>query len=154
MQKKTRQIPLVPETREPISPHLSQDAIPDPEVVARTTRRNHTVAYKIKVIETVASLQETGAGSVGAFLRQEGLYYSNVRSWRRLYAEGKLTATNRGPKEKNRDSLLAENKKLRRQLEQAEKRLAKTQLIVELQKKLSAILELEQETDNERSGEH
>ena len=130
-----------------------QTKVPDAEVVARQKRRNHTVAYKLKVLETVAALRGEGNGAIGAYLRKEGLYYSNVRSWISLQEKGQLTASSRGPKEKNRDSLLAENKTLRRQLEQVEKRLARTEMIVDIQKKLSAILHLEQEPSNEKSAE-
>jgi len=125
---------------------------PDPEVTPRATRRYLTAAYKIKVLETVAALREQGQGAVGAYLRTEGLYYSSIRSWEKLRDQGLLTSTRKGPREQNRDALLAENKQLRRKLEQAEKRLAKTELIVELQKKLSAIMELDEPKPTVRSG--
>ncbi len=113
---------------------------PDPEVIARPHRRNLTVAYKLKVLDTVTALREQGHGKVGAYLRKEGLYYSSISSWERLRDQGLLTSTPKGPKDKNRDALLAENKQLRRHLEQTKKRLAKTEMIIELQKKLSAIM--------------
>jgi transposase-like protein len=114
---------------------------PDPEVVPMQ-RRKHTVAYKIKVVGTIARLRAEGAsGSIGAYLRQEGLYSSAVTSWERSLRNGTLTTAHPGPKEKNRSELQEEIKRLRRKLEQTEKKLAKTQLVVELQKKLSAILE-------------
>ena len=81
---------------------------PDPEVVARPTRRRLSVAYKLKVLETVEALRARGQGAVGAYLRQEGLYYSSVRDWARLRDQGRLTARTRGPREKSRDALLAE----------------------------------------------
>jgi len=124
---------------------------PDPEVTLRATRRYLTVAYKLKVLETVAALREQGWGAVGAYLRKEGLYYSSIRSWERLGDQGLLTSSKKGPKEKNRDAILAENKQLRRKLEQAQKRLAKTELIVELQKKLSAIMDLDEPKHTGRS---
>ena len=124
---------------------------PDPEVVARPHRRNLTVAYKFKVLETVAALREQGRGEVGAYLRKEGLYYSSICSWARLRDQGLLTSTLKGPKENNRDALLAENKQLRRKLDQAQKRLAKTELIIELQKKLSAIMGIDDPTNTGRS---
>ena len=126
-------------------------ARPDSEVVPRATRRYLTVAYKLKVLETVAALREQGQGAVGAYLRKEGLYYSSIRSWERLRDQGLLTSSKKGPREKNRDALLAENKQLRRKLEQSQKRLAKTELIVELQKKLSAILDLDEPKHTGRS---
>jgi transposase len=111
------------------------------EVVARPTRRRHTTAYKIKVLDTVASLRHEGHGAIGSYLRKEGLYYSSVANWERLQKQGLLTAKQRGPREKSRDALAAEVKKLRRKLEQTEKRLAKTEMIVDLQKKLSKFME-------------
>jgi hypothetical protein len=125
---------------------------PDPEVTPQATRRYLTVAYKLKVLETVAALREQGQGAVGAYLRKEGLYYSSIRSWGKLRDQGLLTKSNKGPREKNHDALLAENKQLRRKLQQAEKRLAKTELIVELQKKLSAIMDLDEPKPTVRSG--
>lgn len=126
---------------------------PDPEVVVRRHRRNLTVTYKLKVLETVAELREQGQGKVGAYLRKEGLYYSSIRSWERLRDKGLLTSKQKGSKEKNRDALLAEIKQLRRQLEQTKKRLVKTELIIELQKKLSAIMGIEDPTNTGRSDE-
>ncbi len=119
-------------------------ARPDSEVAPRATRRYLTVAYKLKVLETVAALREQGQGAVGAYLRKEGLYYSSIRSWEKLRDQGLLTNSRKGPREKNRDALFAENKQLRRKLEQTQKRLVKTELIVELQKKLSAIMDLDE----------
>ena len=123
----------------------------DPEVVARPHRRNLTVAYKLKVLETVAALREQGQEKVGAYLRKEGLYYSSICSWKRLRDQGLLTSTIKGKKGNNRDALLAENKQLRRQLEQTKKRLAKTELIIELQKKLSSIMGIDDPTNTGRS---
>jgi hypothetical protein len=68
-----------------------------------------------------------------------------------LRDQGLLTSTLKGPKENNRDALLAENKQLRRKLDQAQKRLAKTELIIELQKKLSAIMGIDDPTNTGRS---
>ena len=124
---------------------------PDPEVVARRHRRNLTVAYKLKVLETVAELREQGQGKVGAYLRKEGLYYSSIRSWELLCDKGLLTSKQKGSKEKSRDALLTEIKQLHRQLEQTKKRLVKTELIIELQKKLSAIMDIEDSTNTGRS---
>ena len=114
---------------------------PDPEVLPRKKRRNHTAAYKIKVVETVATLRAEGHGKVGAFLRREGLYHSMVKKWERQVDEGTLLTTSRGPNRRTLQSLIEENKQLRRKLERTEERLAKTELIVDLQKKLSSILD-------------
>ena len=88
--------------RRPTGGPAEPSAKPDPEVVFRPHRRNLTVAYKLKILETVAALREQGQGAVGAYLRKEGLYYSSIRSWERLRGQGLLTSTQKGPKEKNR----------------------------------------------------
>jgi transposase len=118
---------------------------PDPEVVP-SRRRTHSVPFKIKVVETVARLRKEGTpGAIGAYLRQEGLYGSSVTNWERSMRNGTLTTSRPGPKGKKHSDLQDEVKRLRRKLEQTEKKLAKTQLLVEIQKKLSAILDEETE---------
>ena len=71
------------------SPGLKED----PEVPAHTKRRRLTVAFKLTVLEPVQTLKSQGHGAVGAYLRKERLYYSAVRTWERLQAEGKLTSS-------------------------------------------------------------
>jgi len=112
----------------------------DSEVVEIRKRRRLTVAFKAKVLQTVETLKLEGNGAVNAYLRKEGLYYSSVCKWAKLTKQGSLTAEKSGPKENSRESLQAENKQLRRKLLQAEKKLKKSELIIDLQKKLSVIL--------------
>lgn len=138
--------------RRPTGAPAEAAAAPSPEVVARSHRRRLTLAYKVKVLDTVASLRDQGQGAVGAFLRREGLYYSSVHSWERQRSQGKLGSHRNGPREKGREALMTENKQLRRKLEQTEKRLRKTELLVELQKKLSSMLDLDETAGNARSA--
>ena len=126
--------------------------IPSPEVSAPGKRRRLSTAYKIRMVETVSALRADGSSSIGAYLRKEGLYYSTVRRWAQQFDRGELTTRHNEGKTKVR-GLQAENQRLRRKLEQAEKKLKKTEMIVELQKKLSAILSLDQSTDNEKNAE-
>ncbi len=131
------------EGRRPTGDPAEVSAKPNPEVTPKARRRYLTVAYKLKVLDTVAALREQGQGAIGAYLRQEGLYYSSICSWAKLCDQGLLSTARKGPREKNHDKVEAENKQLRRELEKTRKRLAKTEMIVELQKKLSAILDIE-----------
>ena len=137
--------------RRPTGVAVVSSGIPSSEVEVKRVRRRRTVAYKIRVLETVEALRTDGGGAMGAYLRKEGLYYSTVRKWAEYHEQGKLTSTSSGPKEKSREALQAEIHQLRRKIEQAERKLKKTELIVELQKKLSMILGLE--TNGERSEE-
>jgi transposase-like protein len=116
---------------------------PDPEVIPKRIRRRLTRAYKIKILRTVEDIKSDGSRSIGAYLRKEGLYYSTVSKWAQELKDGKLEERKPGPKQNSREALVLEIKKLRRKLEQTEKKLRKTELIVDLQKKLSTVLGIE-----------
>src|SRR4030043_402821 len=94
----------------------------DPEVVVHLTRRRLTNSYKLKVVNMVDSLRAEGNGAIGAYLRKEGIYYSMVHKWAHLRDQGALTQrrTTNGV-QRDRAAILAENKQLRRKLEQTEK---------------------------------
>jgi transposase len=125
----------------------------DIEVIARTTRRRLTNSYKLKVLDHVDSLREEGTGAIGAYLRTEGIYYSMVHNWAKQRDQGLLTGQRpTNAQQKSRESMIAENKQLRRKLEQAEKKLHKTQLLVELQKKLSAFMEMDARSEAQKSA--
>ena len=49
---------------------------PDPEVVAKPTRRRFTTEYKLRILREAESLHEPGA--IGALLRREGLYSTHL----------------------------------------------------------------------------
>jgi len=123
--------------------------VPDSEVDGRPMRRRLTIAYKLKVLNRIEDLRKEGNGSVGAYLRAEGLYYSAVQRWKRQYENGTLGTNGRGRRLKGREALMRENKALRRQNERLKKRLHKTELIVELQKKISDMMNL----DNPQSAQ-
>jgi len=132
---------------------MSQDSLPlsklgkvspqkvDPEVKAKPERRKFTAEYKRRILEEADACTE--AGQIGALLRREGLYSSNLVRWRRHRAEGALKALSpkkRGPKP---DPLADENAALRRRIERLEADLKRAETIIEVQKKLSDLLGLE-----------
>lgn len=69
--------------------------MPDPEVKAQATRRRFSVAYKRRIVEEADRCTEPGA--IGALLRREGLYSSQLATWRRQRTEGTLVEKPRGP---------------------------------------------------------
>ena len=88
--------------------------------------------------ETAAALP----GGVGALLRREGLYSSLLAYWRRERADGilkALTPRKRGPKSQ-RNPLEEENQKLRRQNAGLSEDLRKAHIIIDVQKKVAALL--------------
>jgi len=85
-------------------------------------------------------------------LRKEGLYYSSVHKWAQQYRQGTLSSKTPGRHLKCHKDLQCEVAALKRKLEQTEKKLRKTELVVELQKKLSAILEIDLPQYNEENA--
>jgi len=75
-----------------------------------------------------------------------------VSKWGQELKDARLEERKPGPKRNRREALVLENKKLRRKLEQIEKKLRKTELIVDLQKKLSTVpgIEMTENCDKEK----
>jgi transposase len=113
---------------------------PNPEVVAQAKRRRFTVEYKQRIL--VEADQAKGLGGIGALLRREGLYSSLLTTWRREREAGvrqALTPQKRGPKSK-RDPFQEETDKLRRENERLTEQLRKAEIVIDVQKKVAALL--------------
>jgi transposase-like protein len=114
---------------------------PDPEVVAKPKQRTYTAEYKQRILEE-AEVAAATRGGLGALLRREGLYSSLLAYWRRERAKGileALTPQKRGPKSKH-NPLEEENQKLRRENARLSEDLRKAHLIIDVQKKVAALL--------------
>ena len=135
---------------ETASPHSVGVVPPNPEVVARPTRRHFTAADKLRILQLADAC--TAVGSLGALLRAEGLYASNLATWRRQRTEGTLSALTpqkRGRKIVALQPLRAENETLRQENARLSTRLKQAELIIEVQKKVSQLLGLPLETPTE-----
>src|SRR5919106_2008142 len=109
-------------------------------VKAKPDRRQFSAEYKRRILEEADACTEPG--QIGALLRREGLYSSNLINWRKQRAEGSLKALSpkkRGPKP---DPVANENAALRRRIERLEAELKRAETIIEVQKKLSDLLGL------------
>jgi len=114
---------------------------PDPEVVAKAKRRTFTAEYKQRILQEADSAAAI-PGGVGALLRREGLYSSHLVTRRRERSHGiqeALAPRKRGPKSQ-RNPWEEENQKLRRQNARLTEDLRKANLIIEVQKKVAALL--------------
>ena len=113
---------------------------PNPEVVAKPRRRAFTAEYKRRILNEADAARFSG--TIGGLLRREGLYSSHLVTWRRERDAGileALTPQKRGPKTK-RHPLEDENQKLRRQNERLIEQLRKAEIIIDVQKKVAALL--------------
>lgn len=126
---------------------ISVPSQPDPEVKAVSGRRRYSREYKLRILAEAEACQH---GELGAMLRREGLYYATLSKWRQQQAAGKLDGKGRQQR--------PEAKEQARQLRQLERenarlaaQLAKAEAVIEVQKKLSALLAIVDEQD-ERSA--
>jgi transposase len=107
----------------------------NPEVPAQARRRTLSAAYKLRIL---CEADGCAQGELGALLRREGLYSSQLAAWRKQRRDGTLAAL--APRQRGRPPAVspeatalaaaqAENERLARQLAAAE-------AIIEIQKKL------------------
>ena len=141
--------PLIRPTKEK-GRQLLAVAPPNPEVHDKAVRRRFSAEYKLRILTLADSC--TDVGSMGMLLRREGLYASNLNTWRHQRERGVLSALTpkkRGRKETVRNPLVAENEKLRRENERITKRLRQAEIIIDVQKKVSQILGIQLATHEE-----
>ena len=117
---------------------LAPEGAPDPEVTERAKRRRFTAEYKLRILRKADACK--GDGDVGALLRREGLYSSQLAAWRRRrdeLAKAGLKARKRGPKGKVVDPRV---KQLERENARLKRRLERVELMLTIQKKASEML--------------
>jgi transposase len=105
----------------------------------RPLRRSFTASEKLAILEAYESLE--GPGAKGAFLRREGLFSSQITTWRRARDAGAisgLATAARAPK-KSREE--AEFEAMKARAERAEAKLARTEEALSVMGKLHALLE-------------
>lgn len=125
---------------------------PEVQVKAKRTRRNFTAAQKAAILKEADAC--TKPGELGALLRREGLYSSNIHDWRRARDSAErqaLAPKKRGPKPKKADAVDTRDKRiavLERELAKERARRERAEALVEIQKKVAALLgrPLEDET--------
>ncbi len=115
--------------------------VPEVEVVAKATRRRFTAEYKREILREAEAC--TNPGAIGALLRREGLYSSNLTTWRAQRERGELaglTPKRRGPAPKPKNPLAAKVAALERQVSSEKARADRAEALVELQKKVAELL--------------
>ena len=104
-----------------------------------TRRRSFTPAQKLDHLAAYEAASAKGGG--GGYLREQGLYSSQITEWRKLRDAGVLAGKSAGARVGRPSAEQAEIARLRRQLELAESRLSKTEAALTIMGKTHALLE-------------
>ena len=110
-----------------------------PRAGGPTPRRSFTPTQKLELLsqyEEACTRQEGGA-----FLREQGLYSSQITEWRKLRDAGVLAGKKPGEKIGKPTAEQAEIGRLRRQLEVSERKLARTEAALSIMEKARQLLE-------------
>jgi transposase len=108
---------------------------PKTEVQPKPVRRRFTAGYKREIVSQAKQCQH---GELGALLRREGLYHSQLSTWRKAQEQGTLSNKKRGTKA-NPDA--REVKRLQRENDRLQRKLAQAEAIIDAQKKLAILLD-------------
>ena len=136
-----------------VTPIMRGPDLPDPEVPEKKPRRRFTAKYKLRILEEADAC--TRPGQLGDLLRREGLYSSNLTTWRRQRDEGQLEGLSpkkRGRKAKAVNPLAKRVAELERETQQLREKLRKAEIIIEVQKKVSEILGITQDQNEENDS--
>ncbi|SMY03619.1 Transposase [Brevibacterium antiquum] len=110
-----------------------------PRAGGPSRRRSFTPAQKL---ELLTQYEDACTGKEGgAFLREQGLYSSQIAEWRKLRDAGALTGKKPGETIGKLSAEQVEIARLRRQLEVSEGRLERTEAALGIMEKLSAFFE-------------
>lgn len=112
------------------------------EVVGVAKRRAFSAAYKRRILEEADGARP---GEIGLILRREGLYSSQLASWRKWRSGVTSKKTSK------ETELLAENRRLEKENAKLKLKLRKAEAMLELQKKAAEILGYDDETQGSDS---
>ncbi len=112
---------------------------PDPEVPERARGpRRYSASYKARILAEYEGLDRAAKG---ALLRREGLYTSLISEWRKQRDRGALQALAKPAGRQPADPRAQQVARLRRENQRLQAELAKARKVIEVQGKLSALLE-------------
>lgn len=106
----------------------------------RVSRRRFTAAYKTRILKEADACHKPG--ELGALLRREGLYSSTLANFRKLREAGKLGEKNTAQAQQQRKDKEAARQHDACRLAALEAENQKLRVLLELQKKVAALLDL------------
>ncbi len=125
----------------------------NPEVVATAKRRQFSPSERRRILTAADRCNKNG--EIGALLRREGIYSSQLATWRKrreATEHAALAPQKRGPKA---DPALAESRRvaeLTKDNERLRRKLAQAHTIIDVQKKLCTLLGLPTAEDRQEES--
>ncbi len=126
---------------------------PDPEVAATAKRRQFSSSQKRRIL--AAADRCTEIGEIGALLRREGIYSSQLATWRKQREAVEHAALRPQKRGRKADPAIAESRRvaeLARDNERLRRKLAQAHTIIDVQKKLCTLLGLPTAEDLEQKS--
>jgi transposase-like protein len=126
---------------------------PDPEVAATARRRQFSPSERRRILAAADRCNKNG--EIGALLRREGIYSSQLATWRKRREANEhaaLAPHKRGPKA---DPAIAETRRvaeLTKDNERLRRKLAQAHTIIDVQKKLCTLLGLPTAEDSQEES--
>lgn len=124
--------------------NVESAAFVETEVVAKAKRRRFSASYKRRILRESELL--SFVGGVGEMLRKEGLYHSQLAKWRRQSSLGQLdglAGKKRGRPASTSNPFQAQDiRRLQRERDLLAQKLAQAEAIIDVQKKVSALLSI------------
>lgn len=120
-----------------------KESMSETEVIVTAQRRQYSREYKERILDEIDRAREPG--EVGAILRREGLYSQLISKWR---AQRKADFPGSGKRGPQANPQAGEIARLKRENERLRIRLERAEAILEVQKKVSQLLGLD---ENERT---
>lgn len=114
----------------------TRKVVNNPEVTQKAARRRFTGEYKRRIALEAESCSQPG--EIGALLRREGLYSSVLQRWRRQLQEESLSSSE---KSNSKPTPAQEVARLKRENERLQEKLRQAELIIDVQKKVSELMQ-------------
>jgi transposase-like protein len=128
----------IEDTGSTIESHPESVPMSNPEVLERPTRRHFTAAFKRKIL---AQTDDLAQGEVAAFLRREGLYWSQLAEWRKLREKGALAGPQSRAKEPEPTRVSRRESQLEKKNAELEEELRIARIVMDVQKKVLSLCE-------------
>ncbi len=112
-----------------------QPVEPDLPIWKPGQKRTFPEDFKRRAVAYYDSLPEDG--SKGSYLRRSGIYSSSISQWRQVIQTGSIPKVGRKPT----DPIVRKNAELSARVAKLEAELARANMVIEVQKKVAALLE-------------